>query len=311
MKRVHPRAWLLLTLTLLVALLSWWSVLLHRLAAESYEQSVTFYGVEAEATQRLERRKTMIAGESAALIAATIVLLGLGWRSTVVEARQAERLRVLFAASTHELKTPIAGVRALLESLQSGVLPLEAAGPHLARGLDACDRLQRLAEGMLVRQAVLAGESPQETRTLAEWLAPVMERRSLHPQEAVAVELGEAATCRLVLPGEALRVIVDNLLDNATKYAPGRAIRLTARREGAKVLVEVEDQGNGFAPEDAERLFEPWDRGRRAGSAHGTGLGLYLARSIAREAGGDLRASSAGAGRGATFRLTLPASEGS
>ncbi len=305
--RLRPRPALLVTLTLLVALLGWWSVLLFRLTTESYEQSVRLVGEAAAATLQLERRRAMIAGESATLLGITVLLLFLGWRSSVVEARQAQRLRVLFAASTHELKTPIAGLRALLESLGSGVLPLEQAAPHLERGLDACRRLERLAEGMLVRQAVLAGESPSEVRTLREWVEPVVAARA--PGQRLAVDLGGAALLSLRLPGEAMRVILDNLLDNAARYAPQGGVKLTASHDAGRVGLLVSDQGPGFAPGDAERLFEPWERGRQAGTANGTGLGLYLARSIAQEAGGDVTARSAGLGRGATFTATFPICE--
>lgn len=302
--RLRPRLALLVTLTLLVALLGWWSVLLFRLTTESYEQSVGLVGEAATATLQLERRRAMIAGESATLLGITVLLLFLGWRSSVVEARQAQRLRVLFAASTHELKTPIAGLRALLESLASGVLPLEQAGAHLDRGLDACRRLERLAEGMLVRQAVLAGESPAEVRTVRQWVDPVVAARPAG--QALEVELGAAGPLLVRLPGEAMRVILDNLLDNAARYAAGSVVRLTAAREAGLLRVRVSDQGSGFAPGDADRLFEPWERGRQAGTANGTGLGLYLARSIAQEAGGDVTATSDGLGRGATFTATFP-----
>lgn len=306
--RFRPRIALLITMTLLVGLFSWWSVLLHRLVTESYEQTVMMVGEQDQAAQLLGRRRTMIVGESATMLVATVVLLALAWRSMVHEERQTERLKVLFAASTHELKTPIAGVRALLESLDAGILPLDAARPHLQRGLESCDRLERLAEGMLVRQAVLSGESPAELRTLSEWLEPVLVRRP--PTQRVELELGDAGPTPLRLPGESLRVVLDNLLDNAAKYAPDSPVTLRATREGPTLRLDIADRGPGFAPEDAERIFKPWERGGHAGRAHGTGLGLYLARSIAQEARGQLSARSDGPGRGATFTLTLPVDEG-
>lgn len=306
--RSRPRIALLVTMLLLLGLFSWWSVLLHRLVTESYQQTVLMVGEEDQAARLLARRKTMIVGESATLFGLTVVLLALAWRSMLHEERQAQRLKVLFAASTHELKTPIAGVRALLESLQAGLLTGEAAQPHLARGLESCDRLERLAEGMLVRQAVLSGEAPAERRTLAEWLEPVLARRP--STQTVVVELGDTGSIPLRLPGESLRVILDNLLDNAAKYAPASPVRITSSREGGVLRLSIADQGPGFVPEDAERIFQPWERGGHAGRAHGTGLGLYLARSIAREARGQLHARSEGPGRGATFTLTLPVDEG-
>lgn len=306
MNRRSPRAALLLSATFSFALCVWWSILLHRLSAESYTQSVQLFGAASTAAVQLESRNHMILGETLSLLAAMLLLLGLGWRASLIESRQAERMRVLFAASTHELKTPIAGLKALLESLESGVLPPEMAGPHLKRGLDACDRLERLVESMLVRQAVLTGESPKSTKKLGDWIAPVLERRALHPTEKLDVQLGDTPEVSLTLPGDALRVVLDNLLDNAAKYAPGKPVRLVAHREGRVLHLDVTDQGAGFAPEDAERLFLPWDRGRHQGTPSGTGLGLYLARAIAREAAGNLVAFSEGPGKGATFSVRLP-----
>ncbi|HNH49851.1 MAG TPA: ATP-binding protein, partial [Myxococcota bacterium] len=67
----------------------------------------------------------------------------------------------------------------------------------------------------------------------------------------------------------------------------------------------VQDHGSGFPAEEAELLFEPYQRGQSGQPRHGTGLGLYLARSLARSMGGELRATSPGIGKGATFHLRL------
>ena len=76
--------------------------------------------------------------------------------------------------------------------------------------------------------------------------------------------------------------------------------------------IEVSDDGEGFPPEHAQRIFEAFRRGasRSPGSKHGTGLGLHISRELAREMSGDLRASSEGPGQGARFTLELPAVAG-
>jgi signal transduction histidine kinase len=109
--------------------------------------------------------------------------------------------------------------------------------------------------------------------------------------------------------------IITNLLGNALAHTPpGGSVTLHAGREGAASWIEVSDTGSGFEPSDRERIFERFYRGpapaadprRRAGG----GLGLTIARSLARAQGGDVVASSEGPGRGATFRLTMPVTHG-
>jgi len=100
---------------------------------------------------------------------------------------------------------------------------------------------------------------------------------------------------------------VHNLIENAIKYGgTGQTIRVSAAR-GAALVVEVTDNGPGISPEDREHLFEPFFRGAgvRGGSAPGNGLGLGVARDIARAHGGELELR-ASAGPGTTFVLSLP-----
>lgn len=293
------------SLVLLVALVVWWSILLGQLATESYDLAVQLHGEASEAASKLARRRTMIAWEGFAFSCIPVVLLVLAYRGSVREAQQQARIEAMFAASSHELKTPIAGLRALLETLSSGVLSSQDAGPHLERGLAACSRLESLAETVLVRQAVLVGASPVQRRNVSTWISEALAH---HPPNAVAVDLGDVGEWELSLPENALRIVLDNLLDNAAKYAPGSPARLAVRRENGTLEFAVSDAGPGFSASEVAELFEPYRRGQAGQGRRGTGLGLFLARSIAEAMGGDLAAKSDGAGKGATFTLSLPES---
>ena len=99
-------------------------------------------------------------------------------------------------------------------------------------------------------------------------------------------------------------MILENLLDNAHKYGGGH-VQLAAGVADGRWRLEIRDQGRGFAPESAEKLFDIHNRGSGEGMTHGAGLGLAIARQLARRMGGDISAASAGAGQGAVFTVTM------
>jgi signal transduction histidine kinase len=132
--------------------------------------------------------------------------------------------------------------------------------------------------------------------------------RAVHPVRPVAVMFGS------VLPNSRadavlLRRVIDNLLDNADKYTeePTSSIELTAYRAGADIVVEVRDRGIGIAPEDADRVFEPFFRAERSRdrARGGHGLGLALARRIVEAHAGTLRLLPRPGG-GTVARIELP-----
>jgi two-component system OmpR family sensor kinase len=103
-----------------------------------------------------------------------------------------------------------------------------------------------------------------------------------------------------------LRQVVGNLLDNAVKYSPaGRAVDVRVARDAEDVVVTVADEGPGIPPEHHGLIFEKFGRTKIGGAKPGTGLGLFIARSIAEAHGGSLTVRSGG-GTGATFALRVP-----
>ncbi len=103
-------------------------------------------------------------------------------------------------------------------------------------------------------------------------------------------------------------MVVENLLDNARKYGGGK-VELSTESDAARWRLKVRDHGQGFEPQVAERLFEPFARQRGGAVQHGSGLGLTLSRQLARQMGGELKAESEGPGKGATFVFELLVAE--
>lgn len=290
----------------------WWTILIRRLVDRNYLLASSIYGASPDLQAEHSRQQWMIFGESGLLLALALALVALAWRQAQAERAQARRLEGMLAASTHELKTPVAAIRSLLETMQSGVLPPERAGPYLARGLESCARLEHLVESVLSYQAAMAGAQAPEPVAAGALVEPVLQhRRETVPGERISYAPGAAAQIPVLAAADAVRVILENLFDNAAKYGdatkPGAAqgVEVEVVAAGAMVEIRVSDRGQGFAPGEAEALFEPYQRGKAGQRRHGTGLGLYLARGLARSAGGDLVAESAGPGRGATFTLRL------
>ena len=217
----------------------------------------------------------------------------------------------LLAMVSHELRTPLTTV--------VGALRLLSAGPELSPDerqemLEMADRQARRLR-VLIEQLLLAAQSDNSRAT---FLSAAAEQAEVDAAELLveAATEAQAGTC-----GDRVRVrcdatlpvrvapdlvlqILGNLVDNACKYAPEDSlVWLSGERDGADAVLAVEDEGGGVPPAERERIFE---RFTRLESGRGLGLGLYIARQLARSQGGDLVATDARIATGARFELRLP-----
>ena len=134
------------------------------------------------------------------------------------------------------------------------------------------------------------------------------ERRFRVDAKDISIEWTGATTAEAPIGPEDLDLIADHLLDNALKYTPdGGTVQVHVGQANGAVVFRVSDSGMGFAPEQADRLFDRFHRSSRAEqSAEGGGLGLSIVKAVVEQYAGTVRAESQGSGQGSTFEVRIP-----
>ena len=225
-----------------------------------------------------------------------------------VEASRVE----LITNVAHELRTPLTALQGYAEALNDGVMPPAHASAAILRESRA---MERLTSDLSLVSRVEAGKIELQVRTVAvaELLKVAQERFSLLAENrALALVVGRPDP-NLTVQADAERAaqVLANLLGNAVKYTPlGGTIQVAAEQTAEGVIIRVQDDGPGLTPEEQRRIFERFyrtdlSRSRAAASGGGTGVGLTIARGLARAMGGDVTVSS-GAMVGSIFTFKLP-----
>ncbi|MHC4391293.1 MAG: sensor histidine kinase [Planctomycetota bacterium] len=283
---------------LALAQIGWWILFLSRIAES-------------------RRQVFMILSEAIVFLIALLGGVFILYRTLTEQVRLKHMQATFLSAVTHELKSPLAAIRLLLETVESGRVKDAAKVRDLVgKSLLDVDRLEQLVNDLLC-----AGQLEQHD------LQPSKTRLDF---TALVREVAERARPRLIQEGDALKVTADrpipidgdpallesvvlNLIENAAKYSPPpRAISVAlAEREGRAELT-VRDQGVGLDAEDRAQVFLPFFRAgdEETRTQRGTGLGLFLVQGIVRAHGGDCTVESAGHGQGSVFRVRLPLASG-
>jgi signal transduction histidine kinase len=222
-------------------------------------------------------------------------------RRTLVEldAAKDEFLRGI----SHNLQTPLTSIRAYAEQIGG-----ERPDPRLSIIVEQSDRLYRIVRQLVAVSRLEAGTLRPATEVLA--LAPRVRRAwdALGAASAAFDLSDDAAGWLAVADPDQLDQVLWALLDNAARYAGGAAIRahVAPRPDDQQLAVTIADNGPGVRLEDRDRIFERYERGAAGAGAEGTGLGLYVSRSLCRAMGGDLVLEPAGETPGAAFTVLLP-----
>jgi two-component system, OmpR family, sensor histidine kinase SenX3 len=235
----------------------------------------------------------------------------------VREIRRNERHDAFINAVTHELKTPVASIRLYLQTLQSREIGAAKRQEFYGVMVEDTDRLlgtieQVLRAGRVGARVRHAGRAPVDlSRVVRDCLNLARTRHHL-PEAALSYReaLLNGSSPTLLGDEDELKAAVLNLVDNAVKYS-GPEVRVAVELEqpqAAQATLRVRDSGAGIAAGELKRIFSRFYRspGAIAVRVKGTGLGLFIVRSVIKRHGGKVFAESEGPGRGSTFTVELP-----
>ncbi|KIF77158.1 histidine kinase [Streptomyces sp. 150FB] len=234
-----------------------------------------------------------------------------GEASQARELAEGNRIRTaLLAAVSHDLRTPLAGIKAAVSSLRSDDVEWsDEDQAELLEGIEqGADRLDHLVGNLLDMSRLQTGTVTPLIREIDLDEVVPMALGGV-PEDSVDLDIPESLPMVAVDPGLLERAVA-NIVENAVKYSPeGQRVTVAASALGARVEVRVVDGGPGVPDEAKDRIFEPFQRHGDAPRGAGVGLGLAVARGFAESMGGTLTAEDTPGG-GMTMVLTLAAAPG-
>ncbi len=242
-----------------------------------------------------------------ALVLVGFYIIFIYWRR---QSRLYAEQKTFIAQITHELKSPLASIRLHLETIRLRKPTPEKMDRFLDTMLGDTERLNSLISNFLMA-AKLEQRPLGAALTLVDFSSFVdkfIQQFRLHLPE------GSSLTCKIEpgisvkIDSEGMEMVLRNLLENAFLYSPGSPeVQVELNRTGKNCTISVADNGRGIDPKEAKNIFRMFYRVRETGeNIRGTGLGLYIVKSIVKLHNGKIKVQSADSGRGSRFIISLP-----
>jgi len=217
------------------------------------------------------------------------------------------------STAAHQLRTPLTGIRWALEALEREPLTEEQKA-LVASAVEKSRQLVAVVGTLLDISSIESGKykyefAPVALVSLAEEVVRDFAALAGKSQVSLTFEKSDEAGAVVRADRERIRWVLNNLVENAIRYTPaGGAVRVTTETAPGRAYIRVRDTGIGIKPEDRGNIFERFYRAPNAIAKEngGNGLGLYIARTIATDHGGDLNFEANEAGLGTVFTLSLP-----
>ncbi len=324
--RLRIFTWIIIFYMLMA--LIWWSILLFSKNKDAFDAKIelikmemilsginpTQENIESSATYQLLKSKYknqeyMIYGEGAIFMFSLGIGIWLMNRGFVKEIKIAQIQKNFLLSITHELKSPLAGIKLIFETIRKHNLDRDKMHMLTTNGLNDTDRLNELVDNILLAARIEGTYQPVfkpvDLKIIIE--TAIQEQISRHPQ--VFVQHNCPSNIIIELDQHGMITVVNNLIDNAIKYAdkdPIININLFDT-ESSKIKIEIKDNGIGIRPEEVPFIFEKFYRvgSEETRKTKGTGLGLYIVKGIIRAHNGTIRVEN-NIGGGSVFIIELP-----
>src|ERR1039457_2241689 len=243
------------------------------------------------------------------IVLAGVYVIFVYWKR---QADLVEQQKQFMSQVTHELKSPLASIQLHLETIKLR----KPASDKLERFLDTMlsdtERLNNLITNLLMAARLeRRRQFPQSPEIdFSELVEKILERKQAKLPEGGHLSVTIEKGIRASVDPEGMEIIIRNLFENAVLYSPGAPdIQVSLSLQGKKAALYFKDSGRGIEKKDLNRIFKMFYRIRTPGeNIKGTGLGLYIIRSLINDQGGSVTVASDGPGKGCTFIITLPAS---
>lgn len=248
-----------------------------------------------------------------------ILLIGLSFTTSLIFRHLNVQLRLnklydnFIGNVTHELKSPLSSIQLYLETLKQRDVPAEKRKEFIDMMVKDADRLQSLINTIL---EISAHEKKKLAQDYRVYKANIIVKELINEScEKFRVTkenflVSANVSCEIVASRDALKIVFDNLVDNAVKYSTNLAkITVSLICNSKKVLINFSDLGIGISAKEQKKIFNKFYRiyNKEIPNVKGTGLGLYRVKEIIKAHDGKILVYSEGEGRGTTFKIELPA----
>ena len=240
-------------------------------------------------------------------ILAGVYVIFLYWRR---QAKLYLQQRSYISQLTHELKSPLASIQLHLETVKLRDLPKEKLDGFIDTMLSDTERLNHLTSNLLMATRIEFRQLGEKAKRIdfSRFISEYLEGKRSELPEGGRITLEVEQGIYAIIDAEGMEMALRNLLENSLLYSPvSPEIRVSLRRSGRQCLLDFQDNGIGIRRQELGRIFEMFYRVRNPGeNIRGTGLGLYIVKSVVNAHGGKISVESAGPGKGSTFHIMLP-----